>query len=121
MLFEKKPIEIPRDMCPLDVIAEMGEKAEGCGIFLSNSVMRKLIKSEGSIMENHDGDVVMIWSATDKHPETKIVVRKSSFTDWNLIIRIEAEDICFKKIPPDPEKLVFLTMGKTNFPWNGIA
>ena len=132
-MFEKKSVVvIPVDKCPLDVIAEMGEEAKKYGIFLSNSAMKKLIGTvskieicdgdvsltlsetkedlEPKLMEIRDGEVILTWPETEAYPRTKLITKKSGFEDWNLVIRIEADDICFKKIPADPEALVFLTM-----------
>ena len=110
---KKEVIPVPKDKCPLDVLAEMGERTNNCWIFLHHTALERLQHSDGvSVKEGKKvGTLELTWEATDSYPETRIVVDVCSMsTDWKQIILISASDIAFTLISVDPEDLYFLKM-----------
>ena len=110
---KKEVIIVPKDKCPLDVLAEMEERTKDAWIFLHRNAFEKLKNSEGvSVKEgNKVGTLVFTWEATEEYPETRIVVDVCGMTtDWKPIILISASDIAFNLMPGDPEDIYFLKM-----------
>ena len=68
---KKEVILVPKDKCPLDVLAEMGEITEKAWIFLDASAYNKLLESDGCKVygsEKDDGKIMLKWEATDEYP-----------------------------------------------------
>lgn len=112
---KKNVIIVPKDKCPLDVLAEMGKQIKESWIFLHHNAVEKLRNSDGVSSEEGRtrGTLVLTWKATDAYPETKIVINLSALqTDWKPIILISASDIYYDLIPVDPEDILFLRMSE---------
>lgn len=110
---KKEVIIVPKDKCPLDVLAEMGNRTENAWIFLHSNAFQKLQRSEGVSCEegSRDGVIVLTWEETNDYPETRIAIDICALaTDWKPIISISASDISFNLMPVDPEDLYFLKM-----------
>ena len=105
-----KKIKVPREKCPLDIIAELGEETYNSWIFLHSSCIRKLKKSKGVVINVHKGSIELLWEATDKFPETRIVINSTYPTKYKPVISIEADDIAFKDIANEPKEVFFLKM-----------
>ena len=104
---------VPKDKCPLDVLAEMGKRTENAWIFLHQNAVEELRRSEGvSCKEGRKvGTLVLTWETIEDYPETRIVIAICAMlTDWKPIILISASDISFDLMPVDPEYLYFLKM-----------
>ena len=110
---KKEVILVPKDKCPLDVLAEMGEQTRDAWFFLHRNAVENLQHSDGvSCKEGGKaGTCVLTWEATEDYPETKIIVDICGFgADWKPIIFISASDIAFSLFPVDPEEIFFLKM-----------
>lgn len=107
---------IPKDKCPLDVLAQMGERIKDDWIFLHRNVIDNLEHSSGvSLKVNHDNTLTLSWKATEDYPETKIVIDlcSSAYTKylvWKPVILILAADIKYDLIPTDTDEIIFLQM-----------
>lgn len=112
---KKEVITVPKDECPLDVLAKMGKLTENAWIFLHSNAVEKLQHSEGVSCEEGRkvGTLVLTWEATDSYPETRIVIDVCAMaTEWKPVILISASDIFFDLMPVDPEDLYFLKMNE---------
>jgi len=108
---KKEVILVPKDKCPLDVLAEMGERIKNSWIFLHENAYEKL-KSTCDTQEkfNLNSYHSLSWNATDNYPETNIRIYCNSIGVWYLVSMISAVDISFKHISKDPEDIFFLKM-----------
>lgn len=97
----RKVINLPVDKCPLDVLANMGEEIRGAKILLNLSAFKKLTKTADKyekVSESH----VLFWEATEKFPETTVMVETEYINDNDYtgyvyhIVYINATDICFR-------------------------
>lgn len=110
---KKEVIIVPKDKCPLDVLAKMGKRTENAWIFLHLNAVEKIQHSEGVSCKEGEkvGTLVLTWEATEDYPETRIVIDVCAMvTEWKPIILISASDISFNLMPVDPESLYFLKM-----------
>lgn len=110
---KKEVIIVPKDKCPLDVLAEMENRTANAWIFLHSNAVEKLQRSDGvSCKEgNKVGTIVLTREATEDYPETRVVIDVCAMaTEWKSIILISASDISFNLMPVDPEELYFLKM-----------
>ena len=108
---KKEIILVPRDKCPLDVLAEMGEQTKNAWIFLHGNAISKL-----QLTANFDsfkyGCQKLTWRKTKEYPKTVIWIHANYTSDWAKVAVIEADDIAFKKEVNDPENIFFLKMDK---------
>lgn len=112
---KKEVILVPKDKCPLDVLAEMGERTKESWIFLHSNAVEKLQHSDGvSCKEGRrQGTLVLTWEATEAYLQTRIVVDICGLNaEWKPIIYILASDIAFGLMPVDPEDIYFLKMAE---------
>lgn len=112
---KKEVILVPKDKCPLDVLAEMGERTKESWIFLHLNAVEKLLHIDGvSCKEGREqGTLDLTREATEAYPETRIVVDISAlWTKWKHITFISASDIAFDRMPVDPEDIFFLKMAE---------
>ena len=101
---------VPKDKCPLDVLAEMGEQTANAWIFLHKNAVEKL-RSTADIVTVTDSFLKMHWKETEKYPSTTILVKHPTKEYiWQRIYHIMAIDIAFDYEPSDPEHLFFLQM-----------
>ncbi len=64
---KKEPILVPKNKCPLDVLAEMGEQTKSAWIFLHRNAVEKLISlAENHFIHQNIGFQVLSWNATDE-------------------------------------------------------
>ena len=113
---KKEVILVPKDKCPLDVLAEMGERIRKSWIFLHENVNEHLLKSEGAsslIIGNRiDGNERngIAWKATREKNQRGILCYVPTPRGWGKIISISAKDIAYGCSPDDPEDIYFLKM-----------
>ena len=100
-------ILVPKDKCPLDVLAELGSKTRNAWIFLHKTAIEKLQKTADTI--ERGSFVVMEWKETEKYPATIIWVENTK-RDWSRVPQINASDIAFHYEPYSPEYIFFLQM-----------
>lgn len=104
---------MPKDKCPLDVLAEMGEQTKSAWIFLHRNAVEKLISiAEGHNPHQHSGFHEFRWNATDDFPETVIWIELHPDKVWLEIYRIDADDIAFNLPADDPDNILFIKMDK---------
>ena len=105
---------VPTDKCPLDFLAEMGERIANAWIFVDDSVIENLKNSDGVTHERGDNCFFLSWEATEEYPKTEVIYRDFEYTGWHYIIVIEADDIAFKKLDEnkEPEYIFRLKMAE---------
>lgn len=106
-------LTVPQDMCALDFLAEMKERTKNAWIFLHDSVISKLLKSDGvKCKERSHNCRILSWEATDEYPATQVVISSFKAKGWYSVIAIKAEDIAFKEIDniEEPERIIRLKM-----------
>ena len=106
---KKEVILVPKDKCPLDVLAEMGERTKNAWIFLHQNAVDKLRRTADETCEVAVGVYRFDWKATEEFPET-ILRFDISRGVWSKITSITADDIAFKITSADPEDIYFLKM-----------
>lgn len=105
---KKEVILVPKDKCPLDVLAEMGERTRNAWIFLNKNLFPSLVNSNCSSCKQIRRHYVLTWEATSEYPKTEVIIDDSEDATWRSIINIFADDIAFKAKPDDPEDIFFL-------------
>ena len=111
----RRDILVPKDMCPLNKLAEMGESIRKSWIFLHQNAYDRLLKSEGAKPSggdsvNRNKTTCIIWEATDEYPKTVVFCEVPDKSGWGKIVSIEAEDIAYGDCHIDPETIFFLKM-----------
>ena len=110
---KKEVIIVPKDKCPLDVLAEMGERTKNAWIFLHKNAVEQLSDSANTFeYEGRNSYYNLHWDATEDHPETGVLFDFSTQVEWCCVIMISASDIAFVRQPADPEDIYFLKMGE---------
>jgi len=112
---KKEVILVPKDKCPLDVLAEMGEQIRNSWIFLHENAYNHLLKSKGVSYStfnsmNANQETLIKWTATEEYPETVMFCEVPSPKGWAKITSIKAEDIAFGLSTHNPEDIFFLKM-----------
>ena len=112
---KKEVILVPKDKCPLDVLAEMGNYIRNSWIFIHENAYQKLLKSEGARFSdcnrmNAAQITLIVFEATENYPKTSVFCEKPDAEGWGKITHIEAEDISYGFSPNDPEDIFFLRM-----------
>lgn len=109
-------IIVPKDKCPLNVLAEMGEKTYDAGILFGNTAIHKLTRTADRVEELDFTSYLLSWNATKDFPKTTIVVveEESSIDPYigyhHRAILICANDIRFKHQLDNRTVDYFLTM-----------
>jgi len=101
-------IIVPEDVCPLNVLAEMGEQTKNARIFLHRNVMEKLKQTADSVKEIPKY-VEYFWNETEKYPKTILDVEKNEL-ECLRVYRIYATDIAFSMEVENPDKMITLEM-----------
>lgn len=105
---------VPTGKCPLDFLAEMGERIQNAWIFVDKSIIENLKNSDGVQCEKGYNCRILTWAATDKYPKTEVMYKQFMGTGWYIIITIDADDIAFKDLYKikDPDCIVRLKMAE---------
>lgn len=106
---KKEVILVPKDKCPLDVLAEMGERTKNAWIFLHQNATEKLKKTADECKYSSNTVYTLLWNATDEFPEAKVRIDIMR-GEWSSVARITADDIAFKQTATNPEDIFFLKM-----------
>ena len=114
---KKEVILVPKDKCPLDVLAEIGEeRASNAWIFLHENAYHYLVKMEGAhrSIENcrYARRVALISIVAPKVYTKFISCEVPSANGWGKIHSIEAEISVFGPAPDDPEYIYFIKMAE---------
>lgn len=108
----RRDLIVPKGQCPLDVLAEQGDKIHNVWILLHRSVTDELENSEGVIKSNFNGGKLLVWKATEEHPEDMVVYHEFEKTGWYVLTNVCSEDIAFSDITKvqNPEEVIFVKM-----------
>ena len=114
----KEVILVPKDKCPLDVLAEMGSQTANAWIFLHKNAVEKLRSTADQVNEFPsmiEFQSEFKWNATPEYPATLLQITHlpkivNSREEWIKVYRIKASDIAFEYSASDPEYLFFLKM-----------
>lgn len=106
---KKEVIIVPKDKCPLDVLAEMGEQTKNSWIYLHKNAFDKL-KSEDCSIRQSFTFYELYFKETKDYPKTTIRISGFNAGVWFTILSISADDIAFKNRAIDPEDIFFLKM-----------
>ena len=110
---KKEVTPVPKDKCPLVVLAEMGQQTRNAWIFIHENVYWNLVRRAGNVSytkEKNDGPELIKVKATKDYPEAEILCQKPNTDGWTKIMLINAENIAFTFAVKDPEDLFFLKM-----------
>lgn len=106
----KKDVTIvPKDKCPLDILAEMGDRTKNAWVYLHVNAVYKL-KETCNEYEEANRSIKLKWNATEEFPSTSITIGTEVVGSWRPVWFIEADDIAFKQESCDPEEIFFLEM-----------
>lgn len=106
---KKEITKVAKDECPLNIIAELGNRTEKSWIFLHENAVHKLQDGLDSY-EQLAHCIRLTWNATDDYPATSITIGNEVTGCWKPVYWIEAEDIAFKSQVSDPDEIFFLKM-----------
>lgn len=107
---EVENLFVPKDMCPLDFLADLGERIKNVKLLFHGNVFNKLIHSQGVSHEEISKDLYeLTWEATEDYPETKLTINLD-LGEWHTVYSISADDIAFEKLPVNPESTIRLKM-----------
>lgn len=106
---KKKVTIVPKDKCPLDILAEMGDRTKNAWVYLHWEAVNKLEKTCDGY-EELAHSIRLSWNATDEFPSTTITIGTEVIGTWKPVYFIEAEDIAFESQASDPEEIFFLKM-----------
>ena len=110
---KKEVILVPKDKCPLDVLAEMGERIENAWIFLhSDDVENSYNNTCGFCINKGHGTLGakdLIWE--DDYPKIAVTIDALALpTEWHPIIQMSYADNIDYIMPSDPQEVLFLKM-----------
>ncbi len=106
---KKEVTIVPKDKCPLDILAEMGDRTKNAWIFLHENAVEKLEKTCNQYKE-FAGQCSLLWHGTKEFPLTNIHIDKAEHGCWKSVNYISADDIAFSSRVSDPEEIFFLKM-----------
>lgn len=109
----RRDLVVPKGKCPLEVLAEQGERISNTWIFLHASVVSNLKNSDGVIPCCLTAERSRLkWKATEEYPEITILFYDFEGTGWYLLTDVDAEDIAFSDITSveEPEEVIFIKM-----------
>lgn len=108
---KKEVILVPKEKCPLDVLAEMGERTKNSWIFFHYNVVESLCQT-AEVDTGHTSYIMCEWKATKDFPKTLLYIEEFLGTAkvWIKVLRIDAVDIAFSIPSADPEDIYFLKM-----------
>jgi len=89
---KKEVILVPQGKCPMDVLAEMGEKTKNAWIFLHENAYQHLMKSKGAQVytkntENCNKITLIKWEATEDFPETSVCIEEPHAKGWEKLLQ----------------------------------
>ena len=106
---KKEVIIVPKDKCPLDILAELKERTESAWIYMHENVIPYFDKDCNMCHQSH-GCITFGWLATKDFPSTGISIEVDVLSCWKPVFSIYAKDIAFKNASSDPEEIFFLKM-----------
>ena len=102
---------VPEDMCILDYLADLGDRIKNAWIFCDDDCIEQMKTRANKSMVYEGIPYTFHWDAvTGKYPPADVVIYSGE--SWNSFVKIDADDIAFKKKAKDPEEIFFLKMKK---------
>lgn len=108
---KRETLLVPNDKCPLDVLAELGERTKNSWIFFHYNVIEYLWQTT-KVETGHTTYIMFEWEATKDSPKKLLYTEEFFGTAkvWMKVLRIDANNIAFSLPPEDPENIYFLKM-----------
>lgn len=100
-----KIVTVPGDMCPLGVLAQMGEETKDYRLFFDRDCFEQLKRSVHKF-DYMKGVFTFYWNQTKDRPKTKLSLKKEG--KFFEFISIDSENIAFKTTPKHPLAFIFL-------------
>lgn len=101
---------VPKDKCPLDILADLGERTKSAWIFLHENAVEKLVNIANQKQE-FASSLKLIFEATKESLETEVVISTVSLgTFYYPISTIKADDIAFEYYASEPAEIFLLKM-----------
>jgi hypothetical protein len=106
---------VPENKCPLDFLADQGDRISNTWILANDEVIEKLKETDG-VSKRSEGfcAYVLTWEATEGTPYTRLKYEDFHSTGWNTIVSIEASDIAYTTVDSvkKPNEIIFLQLAK---------
>ena len=102
-----KTINVPKDKCPLDLLAEMGDRIKDSALFFDYNIVNQL-KDSADNFDESGKNILIFFEATETSPETVVTLTKVR-TPYYEIICIKAPDISFTTKVEEPKEYLFFT------------
>ena len=101
---------VPKDKCPLEVLAELGEKTAGAWIFLHTNVVQKL-RSTAEGLELFYNSFNLKWNNCPKQCSTLMKISETpNHLLWHEVLEMNSKNIAFKHPSINPNEIFFLQM-----------
>ena len=100
---------VPKSKCPMDVLAELGERTKKSWIFLHDDVV-KILRASCDKSYIYADCIRFFWDATEEYPTTSICVCENEIGCWKTVTDINAPDISFERKADDPDEIFFIKM-----------
>ena len=100
---------VPKSKCPMDVLAELGERTKNSWIFLHDDVV-KILKASCDKSYPYADCIRLFWYGTDEWPTTTIFICENEIGCWKTVTDINAPDISFERKADDPDEIFFIKM-----------
>ncbi len=111
---KQEVITVPKDKCPLDVLADMGEETYTAGILFSPEGLNKMLETADRHEKLDSTAYLLSWNATEKFPQTTIIIVGEQYSQpvglQYRAVFIHANDISFRRQLDDRTVDYFLTM-----------
>ena len=103
---------VPTDKCPLDFLAELGERIKDAWILFDDTVVAKLEQSADVITDSFvSSGQQLTGKATEDYLDT-IIIDSFYDTGWYVLYEVEADDIAYTSVSSvrEPNTIIRLKM-----------
>ena len=109
---KKSIILVPKDQCPLDIIASLGERTRKAWLLLHKSVVEKLSKTADHVLLSGVDQIpfAFVFDKTSNSPETQVYLQQTEEKEFFFVSDIEAEDIAFTTPATKPKEEITIKM-----------
>lgn len=105
----KKVTIVPKDKCPLDILADLGSRTENAWIYFHKNVVEKLQETCNKYAK-YDHCINLTWYTTKEKPGRRVHIREKEGGCWQPVYFIIAENIAFDTRVDDPDEIFFIKM-----------